>query len=90
MCKEEEEEERKGGREGGREGEKEGVCVVVRAGVMVSTVLGSGGCSVGIGDMLVKERASVWKQKMEKKRRRLRQLGCLLLLPALSTLMVLC
>jgi len=35
--------------------------VVVRVGVMVSTVLGSGGCGVGIGDMLVKERASVWK-----------------------------
>ena len=60
-----------------------------RRGAMVSTVLGSGGCGVGIGDMLVKERASVWKQKMEKKRRRLRQLGCLLL-PALSALMVFC
>ena len=79
----EEEERREGGREGGRERGKESVCVVVKVGVMVSTVLGSGGCGVGIGDMLVKERASVWKQKMEKKRRRLRQLGCLLL-PTLS------
>lgn len=52
MGKEEEEERREGGREGGKE--REGVCVV-KVGVMVSTVLGSGGCGVGIGDMLVKK-----------------------------------